>query len=193
MIISEVYRVAYIAPPKTATRTMYGVMKRYFQGKQQGDHTLRVPEEYKDFTTIIVIRNPYDRFVSMWMAATTRGDRYGFIKQTGSDNIVDGARMLVDLNVTSGKGHPLKWSQAIYHRENRIDYCIRLETLEQDFMDLPFVDKEVKFSHANPTEAKSKHWSEYYTDELIDLVNQFYKDDFELLPYKRCSSVKELK
>jgi len=189
MIISEKNKIAFIAIPKTGTRSVYDILKREFEGIQLQDHKTIVPQEYVDYYSFTIVRNPYDRLVSAWWSTTQRGDdRYGYIKDLNGDaSFLNYCR---NLKRFENKRIPHLMPQCNWFN-NKIDKAIRYENINEEWLDLPFNLYKKPLPHENPTVKVAKnnpkprlHYSNYLNDEIIDIINEKYKEDFIKLNYE---------
>lgn len=175
----------FLAVTKTSTRSIYEVLLNHYGGTKVQEHLDIVPENLKDLKTFVVSRNPYDRFISMWWSTCMReGDRYKFKAYSGGT-----AHGLIDWMLKLRAKDRQRFArlltlQADYHRPNRIDHVIRFENLQEDFSALPFITGYDQLPHNNPTINSRGHWADYYDPVLIDKVNEYYAEDFELLGYE---------
>lgn len=80
MIISNKHKVVFVAIPKTGTRSVYNSLRNVFAGELYKEHHKVIPKEYRDFFKFTIVRNPYDRIVSVWWATTHRGQADGPIE-----------------------------------------------------------------------------------------------------------------
>lgn len=64
MFICENHKVVFVAVPKIATRIIYEVLEKYYDGKLYDEHYQIIPRCYKKFFSFTIIRNPYNRAYS---------------------------------------------------------------------------------------------------------------------------------
>jgi len=195
MYISDKYKIIFIAIPKTGTRTIYNVLETHFQGYLYNDHELIIPWKYRRYKSFIIQRNPYDRACSMYWSLCKRiGDKYGYIEKLEENTFVNFLKLLRNKyyltdNIRGSHCYP----QSLFHTKNRIDNIISFENLENEFNQLDFVHERILLPQMNPTviyntqqnlEARPPS-SELLNSESIQLINEIYKDDFDLLPYDK--------
>ena len=137
------------------------------------------PEVWKSHYKFAIVRNPFDRFVSVC----------SFLNRDNPEF----------------KEHPLRWMKAALQRprfrqrvlvrpqidqlmdkdkEIRLDYIGRYENLQQS-MDRIFRDLDLLPTSLKQRNASSHaHYKQYYDDELKDAAASFYKQDLKLFGYE---------
>ena len=214
MIISHRHRFIFFAVPRTAThaiRAALGPTLGDADWQQQslteavripvpalarighGHVSFRqvqacLPEAAGDYFKFAVVRNPYDRFVSVCAMLnkrnpTYRGNETDFMKRAlGFPRFR--ARVLV---------RPQWEMLADDEDELRMDFVGRYETLQQSFdevcrlIGLPAVSLE-------PSNA-SEHgvFPSYYDDELLSRVTDLYREDFKRFGYDTATKAEALR
>jgi hypothetical protein len=158
MIICKEHRVVFVAIPKTGTRSTYGILKKYFKGKLYKEHYDVVPAKYKNYFKFTTIRNPYARAVSLWWSTCKRGnDKRGFIKESGGDSLELFLKFLIS-NKNSEKNatfHLLR-TQSRYLKANKYDAILKMESLEEDFWNLKFINPVEKLRIIKERKAENK-------------------------------------
>ena len=127
-------------------------------------------EKYNNYFKFSFVRNPYERCVSAW--------KYNIIKGHTSPekNLLQFVRNLGP-NVNS------KYLNQ-YDFVNGCDYIGRFENLQKDFniiCDTIGIPKQ-QLPHVNKT--KHKCYTEYYDDEIRELVTEKYAKDIEYFGYE---------
>ncbi len=202
MVYSDKFRVVYIAPPKTGTRSIVNILKDYnFDKESNIEHLEKVPDKLKKYYTFITIRNPYDRAVSLWWFHFKREQRkpifdyFNFIKETDG-TLEKFLQWLINNKGQKEKGYRFTLTQADYLKNNRIDKVVYMEELEKDFNSLPFIKTSVTLPTINraidlKVNPKTKSSFDYIEQKELDLINEYYKEDFEMLPkYKIVNIIK---
>jgi hypothetical protein len=119
-----------------------------------------IPKECKDYFKFAFVRNPFDRFISLY--------HYRPKGLSFSD-------WLDDIN--------LVYVQQVDYGLDKLDFVGRYENLQDDFNK----HFEGQLTIENPAQSssivKNKHYSEYYNNSTIEKVKQLAKDDLEVLNY----------
>lgn len=198
MIICPNFKIVFIAVPKTGTRSIYRVLQDHYSGRRIQDHLQIVPEQYKNFFTFIVKRNPYDRACSTYWAMCRRNpsfDQYGWLANFKLKDLENTLENFLSV-AKSRKNYKINHSiqQYKFHNRNRIDQILRFENLQEDFNKLPFIKTPVELPRINITvDIKSTpkkvrisrpHWKDIVDDKSIKLINEIYAKDFKLLGYE---------
>ena len=167
MIVSEALGYVFVSVPKCGSQTLFKVLVESFKGKRVGGmHHNAVPDSALDFYCFTVIRNPYDRAVSIWWSTTQRperrnDDRYGLRKASSDpDNFETWAlEVMAGVRPAPHVGRVLLRSQQEQLRGVRLDRLLKLEDLEHSFRLLPFVcDPSFKLPTINATSTRRKPW-----------------------------------
>jgi len=196
MIYNQEKKIVFTAIPKTGTRSVYQVLRGKYDFQMYKEHCTSIPEYMKDYYSFTIVRNPYDRIVSMWWSTCKRdliqgknnaGDN--FRKLAESDNLADLLKYMIS-NPYDGKGSELFTKQSDYLKHNRFDMILTNENLNEEFKTLPFLNKGESLPNINSTTTnwgrntnprKSDSWN-YINQEVLDLINEYYAEDFEMLP-----------
>ena len=141
-------------------------------------------EELNSVKKICVCRNPYDRFVSLYFYSK----KSKFIDQSLS--LRDFAKKVcVEKIDPIGKYNvsKLSYCNPQNHWIKDIDdvKVYRFENIDKLFSDYKI--KNIKLNTSN-----HKHYLEYFKDEdILKMVNDFYKEDFEIFNYDVIESFKK--
>ena len=147
--------------------------------------------DYKDHFVFSICRNPYSRILSAWLFIRKRKlekhkeilDKYGTSFEEFVLNLEkDFGLQLTDVDMVTWP----QWVWLVDSEGNKIvDNIGRFEKLPQWWENLC---KKKGWTHAPlPKSNKTKHgpWKDYYTPDMIKVVNKQYVDDFKLLGYKK--------
>lgn len=197
MIYSKYKKFVYVAIPKTGTRSVYELCLNQYSCHIYKEHWNIIPDEYKNYYAFITVRNPYDRAVSMWyFVINSIGSTKSHIKfkeGVPSGSFVDFMKFLI-VERKNNLENPFFRTQAEYLKPNRFDMILEMEKLGNDFNKLPFLHHEEELKHLNKTIDVSNiidvprkvNAFNYINQEAIDLINEYYAEDFELLSqYKK--------
>lgn len=191
MIISDKRKIAFIGIPKTGTRSVYRELENNYDGIRHRDHAKKFVSSYRDYYKFTIVRNPYDRLVSSWWSTTQRNeDPKGYIKSTLKDDtsFLNFCRNLEQLR-DRHRNVPHVLPQVNW-LNNKFDKIIRYESLNEEWLNLPFNLNSIPLPHLNPTTRKAannpisrKTTESYLNEECIAIINNFYKEDFNALKY----------
>jgi hypothetical protein len=134
--------------------------------------------DINNINIISIIRNPYERIISelffqnMININSNYNDvAYNLYKYINSNNIYD--------------NHKIPQYKFLLDNNNKINNKIKIlktETLNNDMINIGFID-------FNLNELKNKNsninYYSYLNDFSINIINDYYNKDFELLPYKK--------
>ena len=176
MVIGPDY--VFVSTPKCATNTMYDVLPKHFYGKRIGAwHNNRPPKRSAWKHTWTIVRNPYDRAVSIW-GSTSTSTRYNYWELAGGKSFAAFAAWLARHPDT---GNPVimpmhKWLSGV-----RLDSVIHLESLREDMNKMPFW-RDVELPRLN--KQSRCEWTVYYTDDSIGAnIRTWAGTDFEMFGY----------
>lgn len=183
MMLLPDHRAVFVSVPKCATRTMYtAVLGPHYNGRRYGGHhETMVPGHARDWFAWAIVRNPYDRAVSLWWSTTQRGDdRYGFRRRVDDpDNLESFMRYIVEQRPKVASLGP---NQSEHLRGVRLDRVLRLETLDEGFRGLPFYrGSPDPLPVVNDTQRGQCR--EYVTPAVAALVGEWALEDFAQFGY----------
>lgn len=174
MIISHKYRFIYFAPVKTATTSLLKVFTHFFEaevvGSGDGDnrHEIFLPRKYEDYFTFVSVRNPYERALS----------GFNHLNRTEDVDVMDCIALKTHL-LPSMYDSIFRSSVPTNSIPVRLDAILHQETLQTDFDDLPFMDKQIRLPFLNVSPKKRIALgclaSQY--------IREFYQKDFEFFGY----------
>jgi hypothetical protein len=192
VILSDKHKFIYVAPPKTATTTLYPFFSRY--GRQVGTKhrgSLKVYAEkgysgWKEYFSFVSVRNPWARMVSEYFYSKSRTHLRGFRIKANSLSFEEFVAWRIGEKGAAGtvmhyfvNGHDVNTDIVLPY-----DDFIRVERLQEDFdrvcasIGLPFKP----LGKRNST--KHEHYREYYkSKEIIDLVGHVYAKDISFTGY----------
>ncbi|MCP3932321.1 MAG: sulfotransferase family protein [Bacteroidetes bacterium] len=146
------------------------------------------PEIYKSLYKFAVVRNPWDRMISYYFSPN-RGvvtwDRKSFLSLLKSvtpvrqyiieQPLLDRALLKIGLERPNARKKKL---------DSDIDYIMKFERLGEDFKILCEHLKIPYIPIPRRNASSREHYSEYYDQELIELVRVKYSDEIEFGNYK---------
>lgn len=155
-----------------------------------------VPEEVlRTYKSFCVVRNPFDRMVSIWL--------WGYKKWKVSTfkeflvNFYNGKykKRVKRYSKVSGLSYSWIYSPQIRWITDtsgkiRVDKILRFENLDNDFSQLcrDWNLPVLKLTKINTAKSRCgferKHWKYYYDNESLDIVRKFFKEDFKIFNYE---------
>jgi len=204
MFVSDKYKITFIHIPKSAGTSLRKCLSENdenFRQVGQGHSIIKdgMPKEIRDYKTFTVVRNPWDRMVSLYKFCTEikTNSRIGpkgyFIPNKdiiGLDfNIWLTTKFHGVFKVKSLKGRSLtkipqlEWID-MPNNKIAVDHILRFENINEDFKsfcgevgipnyELPYMNK-----------TNRKHYSEYYNDKSIDWVSKYFERDIKEFGYE---------
>ena len=179
MLISHDHRFVYLAPIRTGSTSISAILCDVFGATIYTDqffgvdpyprHDIGLPKQYEDYFVFASVRNPYDRAISAynWI------NRSMVTPVQVSETLIDPPLMRTLFDTIFD--NPIQ--------ENcvpvRLDAYLKLETLEEDFQKLPFVNQLQRFPHENA----APKIIDTLDDTSIDYVQKHYQKDFEYFGY----------
>jgi hypothetical protein len=141
-----------------------------------------LPENKFSFT---FVRNPYDRLVSCYFNKVKWGNEKGFFKECWGIDFDHFVNFVCSHSKDKMDDHIKPQYRIFGHLLDDISFVGRFESFNEDYrkviniLNLP-IDE---IPHRNKTKNR-KHYSEYYNNELRDMVTEFYKEDLETWSYE---------
>lgn len=215
-MISHQYKCIFIHIPKCGGTSIEVFLKKNAGAlghrKEEGlEYTMRreglakVINLYPQYFTFTFVRNPFDRFVSIWKHSE-RGKGYYFNRPKKNLNFNEYAHLIKEANLEQlslfDKYHSRKQIEFILDynkscffgvpRKTGVDcnFIGKYENLQDDFKRICQILKinnyKLPLEMISP-EAKKiirPHYSSYYDDETLAIVKDIYSEDIKYLGYK---------
>jgi hypothetical protein len=164
------------------------------QYKNFFDPTHAKPEEIKnilpvnvnDYFSFAVVRNPWDRFISMYgfMHKLKLWELYGYKNPFSFEEFCDFVleRFKENDQHFFPTQNQVEWLDGAF----KVKKILFFENIQQDFEDML---KEKNMNHINPklphlNSCDHKNYREYYTDKTKSLVEEIFKKDLDTFDYK---------
>ena len=142
-------------------------------------------EIWEKIFTFSLVRNPWDRLVSLYLKHVIKNTHIATFKEYIRE---------IDSQHTNRESK-LGWfgsylSNCGYLTDNNgniiVDYVGKFENRDAD---LEYIGKkincELRHGHVNSTDArKGRHYSEFYDDEMVEMVRSAYAEDIEMFGYE---------
>jgi hypothetical protein len=132
----------------------------------------------EDLKIITIVRNPYDRIIS---------DLFYFdlIKEnTTSDEVYEVLKKYIYEDCHDN--HNIPQYEFLINKKNEIIPNVTIfktETLTEDLKKYGFTDFNLIF-HKNKQNIKKENYNTYLNNDSINLINEFYKKDFDFFNYE---------
>jgi len=132
-----------------------------------------------------IVRNPYSRLVSLFSYYKKFGDLHQKTSfKTFCHLLQDGAIDEIGLFNVNGMSQCQPQTRWLTDQDEQlfIDYVGRFENLEESFK---HIIQELGLNTKLPKVNSTKHspYQEYYDDETLTIVQEYYKKDFDILNY----------
>ena len=145
---------------------------------------LKNKKKISDFVKFCVVRNPYDRMISMYHFMGNRLTFSEFI-QWVSEELDNYYKFKIEPFIVILP----QWEFVINENGvNGMDEVLRFEKLSTDldlFKKKYNLSQKMILPHINSRKRDSQNVNTYYTQELSDIVYHMYKRDFKMFGYKR--------
>lgn len=170
--------------PKVCTQSIISVYKENAGRFAQWRSRDYVEKYCRDSLIVGFVRNPFDRLVSCWKDKCIdqhhrTWDAYGFKQNMTFEEFVNG---VIEIPESGSDKHWRSQSHDLINAgQSLFDILCKFETISDDWDyarrqiadDAGAVMKPLPHVHAT----KHKHYSLYYTDELIEMVGDYYHHD----------------
>lgn len=137
----------------------------------------KYPEIWENAYKVLIVRNPYDRFVSAWkfLART---------KNMGFDDLINFDFNKLTESVNYHIIRPLTEDLIIDDKLN-VDHIIRFENFQSDFNNFCDVISYPRRKLNHIRKGNHNNYKEYYNQKRADFVYELMKNDFNLLCYDK--------
>lgn len=137
-------------------------------------------EIWNSYTKFAVVRNPWDRIISMWATGWWRS------KSEDVNSNINDKKKLTNF-ILQLKPHPHEIYDSLFYHEildERMDYILRFENLALDLSAMLAELKLQQVSLPHVEKGERKHYREYYDKDTEKLVGSIFQKDIELFHYK---------
>lgn len=178
VVISHELEFVYLGIPRTANRaTHFGLLQLPGAFHHGQLHEMGIPQECKSYFTFCCVRNPYRRFLSWY--------RWRGLPHAWGSEAKDWTFGQYIDEVESGQLGPMTVRD--YTEENRLDHVYRFEDLPASLHSIRQVPGIETIKLEQCGQKLSRHWQQFYDQQLADRVYQICKADFEEFEYDRNS------
>ena len=212
ILINHDYKLIYLPIFKNATSDLNLILLFYYdfikieftKTNEENDfkfiYTNKVLEQYPEYFVFTVSRNPYTRYNSAIKYLNKLKDRLDDKLKHSLDKLKDPNLDVIFINnelneklTNYSKNHLDKQ----YYFYDKCQTILKIENLNEDLIKL-LINRNIPIKHyaylkknkrLNNT---NKFENILFNDELINTINIFYKEDFEVYNYKMIKTVEEL-
>lgn len=182
MPISKKHKLIFIHVPRTGGTSIVNSLGLRRQSHTGSKILLNKKEEFEDYLSFAVCRNPYDWVVSVYFHFLNDKKHSNYDRKLVNEyNFQDTIKILKEERYRLK--HPFWNGQAQYvcvMQDNiLVDKLLRFENLEKEFYDLT----HLHLNHLNGSE-REKDWRIYYDDKTLEHINKIYSQDFRIFGYK---------
>lgn len=187
LIISHKHKLIFVTTPKSGSLTGFTLMRKYFRATGQFNHKKDVPLGLKDYHVFTFVRNPYERFCSLWHSCVLLGQKayIDVIPKSAQVNIVayvNWCTGLTERTTPRSSISGLYTSQSYWHNSTKVTDFIHIEDAAKVFNER-YPELNINFPHSRKREHAT--WKDLKTNELIKLINEWAGEDFERFGYKK--------
>jgi hypothetical protein len=201
-MIFHKHKIIFTGIPKNASHAPFAHLSNK---TDHGHHHATYIQDYREhdeelldtYTSFAIVRNPYDRAYSCWNYLRTieyLEERFGIHSFEEFVYALESRTAIYEAHNEELTQHELTFPQ---HRfisikgHILVDHILRFETLDEDWK--RFVTEynktaQFKLKSAlqihNSMEYAERDWTKIYTPEMYQIINDFYKKDFELFNYE---------
>jgi len=191
MIYSDTFKFVYLNTPKSGSSSITEMLKRFYGAKSYKDrHDNRIPAEMGDYFIFASVRHPFARAISGYsylvedLPVDKAFERFHMISQV--DYLYN-----YDLAIEERVSVSSTWKEYATPAKRRLDAVIHLESLVDDFNDLPFVTKKQNaFLCHNRGNPELRKWEK--DDEIWEYIVRNCMDDFTVFGYDKVRSAEPL-
>jgi hypothetical protein len=189
VIISYSNKFIFVSNPKTGTHTLYDYLCDKYEGVQlEGPyHRFNLPDvAIEDYFVFSTCRNPVDRLVSIYHALIERDNyRNIYLPLVGDDSFLSFCDWITSVSfesVKTGKGRILLKRQFEYFDNIPLNKLIKIENLNDQFSNLPFVNDDTVLI---PPKLQRSHssWDELKSNKISNILRDWLKPDYEFCGY----------
>jgi hypothetical protein len=176
---------------------MYDVLPSYGGVRVGGFHDRRVPKHAAGWMKLGIVRDPYDRALSIWWATQfSKGNKdiIASVTRTQGEYNFKAFCLWMSGKFTRGRHgiHGARWGlfrpMHEWYKKVRITHWLHTESLEAEFNALPFVEAPVKLPYVNTSAEKKKGrptLEDAMTPDIQAIIEEWAGEDFETFGYKR--------
>lgn len=203
MNYSDSFKVQWFLPQRNGTRTIIEILNKL--DFEISGHSIITSDKRKNYYTIVNIRNPYSRIVSLFHLYSWNNSNFKFKFYDFVNSIQETQR---DKFIRDRNGNPISKNKDSYniHYDFFIEKIlgrvpekfVRLEYFEEDLKSIPFLEKyhhlieeNVKVNRYKNEFSKmienQRDWRNYYNEENSLIIYERLKEQFLKYGYNKNS------
>jgi len=175
-------KCVFIHIPKTGGTSIRNIRNIRNSNTKVIAREVTIPSEWDEYFKFAFVRNPYDRAISAWHAFGGLKNRpfLGFLEIATNDMIPYKNAKILEENIryhTISQLHPANFLK-------HANFIGRFENYQDDFNKICYQLKipHIHLLHLNKTD--HKHYSEYYDDQTLEIVRNYYENELKEFGYK---------
>lgn len=190
MIVSHKYKFVFAEIPKNASRAIGEMLIRDYEGVRYDVVPFPHPKVgfYEktrhsvsfvtpDYFYFGVIRNPYDRAISIYRHICLHGVSDDFTFEKFSGTYLSGDWVCNHAHAC------MVYNQVDFEKNVRkFDCVLKFDQLPVDLLSLPFIDKKIKLPNHD---IEYRNYSDYYTSSSKKAVLSWAEEDFNRFGYDK--------
>ncbi len=158
------------------------------------DIKCKFPEEYNSYAKFTVVRNPYDRMVSLYFYLKEKVERDGFDLKKDFANFIKWVEDPLKTRYTRWSltdvgdkdPNPLYLNPQHTYIDKTVT-VLKYENLSNGLSE--YFGKEINLPIINKSSLRKGHFLNYYNKHSLGIVYERYKEDFEKFNYKRIEKI----
>lgn len=189
MSICHKKKIIFIHPSKCAGKSIEHVLFGFRKMQKSIHRTINDydDEKLKSYFKFSIVRNPYDRFVSLYFDSKNRVEK----DKWENKNFKDFVQYHYNFYKKNNKKFIRESMSNVFNivsidNKVAVDKILKFENLEEDYYnmlkELKIDGKKFKLPHINKSK-NSKHYNTYYDTETKKIIAEMYEKDIKYFRY----------
>ena len=188
MPICHKKKIIFIHPSKCAGKSIEHILFGFIKMQKSQHESIDKfkDKKFKEYFKFSIVRNPYDRFVSLYFDSKDRIEKDKWKNKSFKDFVQYHYDFYKNNKkfIRTNAGNVL--NMVSIDNIVAVDKILKFENLKEDYYnmlkELKIDGKKFKLPHINKSR-KSKHYSFYYDAETKKIIKEMYKKDIEYFKY----------
>ncbi len=186
MTYSDTHKFIYLNTPKAGSSSLAELLRLKFGAKLykgRDRHDNRIPPELENYFIFASVRHPFARAVSGY-SYVSEGKDMPISEAFSRFHLISQADYLYNFDLRFEKRVPVttNWADHATLNKRRLDGFVRVESLVDDFNDLPFVKKKISvLPWCNRGKLEYRNYA--VDDQIWDRIKEW--EDFSLFGYEK--------